>query len=359
MIEAPTSPSEGWKISKHSSLPSLLRSLLGSVARKYEKAGLEVAGLAAKRSIFWKRVAQLREFEVRKSPLGLDETNEAIRGLIQLERPALIGRFSKGELEAVLHFHRARRWSILRKAIWALLTGGFPRFDPKDYENIRTPAGYIEQISEDTIAEFHDMTLEAVRNIDLLGSWVAGESQLLEIESIPEVTLLKNLWPFFSETPWTHALEGKRVLVVHPFSETIEKQYELRSVLHQKEGMLPSFDLVTISPPWRLLDKPGQFVKGESWVDQVHGLIDRCLRQEFEVAIIGAGAYGLPLGSAIKKSGRIALVVGSLTQLLFGIRGKRWERIPDFSNLMNEHWCRPSSSETPPPDRQVEESAYW
>lgn len=42
---------------------------------------------------------------------------------------------------------------------------------------------------------------------------------------------------------------------------------------------------------------------------------------EFDVAIIGAGAYGLPLGSRIKEAGKVAIHLGGSTQLLFGIWG--------------------------------------
>jgi hypothetical protein len=77
------------------------------------------------------------------------------------------------------------------------------------------------------------------------------------------------------------------------------------------------------------------------------------------VALLGCGAYGLPLAAAIADSGRVAVHVGGALQLLFGIRGRRWEASPRFEPLMNPSWVRPSLAETPSGADQVDGSCYW
>tara|TARA_Y100000389_G_C17204870_1_gene385490 strand:+ start:352 stop:480 length:129 start_codon:yes stop_codon:yes gene_type:complete len=42
--------------------------------------------------------------------------------------------------------------------------------------------------------------------------------------------------------------------------------------------------------------------------------------------------------------------------MLFGIYGKRWE---EESDLINEHWIRTSSAETPKGYKKVEDVCYW
>ena len=42
--------------------------------------------------------------------------------------------------------------------------------------------------------------------------------------------------------------------------------------------------------------------------------------------------------------------------MLFGIYGKRWE---EESDLINEHWIRPSADETPQDYKKVEDGCYW
>ena len=83
-------------------------------------------------------------------------------------------------------------------------------------------------------------------------------------------------------------------------------------------------------------------------------------RQDFDVAIIGAGAYGMPLANFIKiKLGKTAIHMGGATQLLFGIKGKRWENHDRISKLFNEYWKYPLLSEIPENHKKVEDGCYW
>ncbi len=83
----------------------------------------------------------------------------------------------------------------------------------------------------------------------------------------------------------------------------------------------------------------------------------RCI--DFDIAIIGAGAYGLPLASFIKNMGKKAIHLGGATQLLFGIKGKRWDNLPYFRKLYNENWVRPLPDEIPDNFQAVESGCYW
>ena len=79
----------------------------------------------------------------------------------------------------------------------------------------------------------------------------------------------------------------------------------------------------------------------------------------FDIAIIGAGSYGLPLGSFIKQMGRQAVHLGGATQIMFGIKGRRWESKPFFQGLFNDSWVRPRDDETPSNSETVEGGCYW
>jgi acyl-CoA synthetase (AMP-forming)/AMP-acid ligase II len=48
-------------------------------------------------------------------------------------------------------------------------------------------------------------------------------------------------------------------------------------------------------------------------------------KHQFDFAVVGAGAYSLLLLKFIKEMGVPCVHLGGQTQLLFGIRGKRWE----------------------------------
>ena len=44
----------------------------------------------------------------------------------------------------------------------------------------------------------------------------------------------------------------------------------------------------------------------------------------FDAALLGCGAYGLPLAAHVVSRGASAVYVGGGLQLLFGIQGRRW-----------------------------------
>ena len=76
-------------------------------------------------------------------------------------------------------------------------------------------------------------------------------------------------------------------------------------------------------------------------------------------SVIGCGAYGFPLASKLKRAGRQAIHLGGATQLLFGIRGQRWEAKEEYKDIINENWRRPLKSERPEGAGKIEGSCYW
>ena len=76
---------------------------------------------------------------------------------------------------------------------------------------------------------------------------------------------------------------------------------------------------------------------------------------DFDIALIGAGAYGFPLGAYAKELGKKALHIGGMLQLYFGIRGKYYDQF----NYHNEYWTRPLEEEKPQGFKKVEAGRYW
>ena len=53
-------------------------------------------------------------------------------------------------------------------------------------------------------------------------------------------------------------------------------------------------------------------------------------------------------------------ILGASVQLLFGIRGARWESSPELRPMLaNPAWVRPAESERPEGFKTVEDGAYW
>ena len=68
---------------------------------------------------------------------------------------------------------------------------------------------------------------------------------------------------------------------------------------------------------------------------------------KLSIALIGCGAYGLPLAAHVKRINKQAIHMGGALQILFGIKGKRWDNHPTIGNLYNEYWVRPKTQDKP------------
>lgn len=164
--------------------------------------------------------------------------------------------------------------------------------------------------------------------------------------------------PFGFENPWTIALEGKRVLVIHPFEEAIISQYKRREYLFSNKKILPEFELVTLKA---IQSAGGQTCEYNDWFQALDYMYREALKKDFDIVLLGCGAYGLPLAARFKQIGKKAVNLGGMSQLLFGIKGDRWDRLrPDIVNMYNSHWVRISKNEKPAnADIMVDGPAYW
>lgn len=155
---------------------------------------------------------------------------------------------------------------------------------------------------------------------------------------------------------WSHLLAGKRVLVISPFSKQIEEQYEKRHLLfNSKPEILPDFKLETIEAV--MTNAEALDPRFENWFEALDYLKIEILKKDFDIALVGAGAYGTPLCLYIKSLGKMAIQSGGATQLLFGIMGRRWEKREYVAQYVNPHWTRPILK--PDGYKNIEEGCYW
>ena len=80
---------------------------------------------------------------------------------------------------------------------------------------------------------------------------------------------------------------------------------------------------------------------------------------QYDVALLGCGAYGLPMAARIRRQGRSAIHLGGSLQLLFGVFGRRWERFERQRSLLNDAWIRPLADDRPVSYQAVEDGCYW
>lgn len=285
--------------------------------------------------------------------MDLEQTHHHIGHLIGSEKPFLLGRPGGTESDGIYFFLKHRVHSLRNS----------PRPYPKSFrELVRLGPGVTHQEISD-VDSFHLAYLNSIlaSNVVGFGSFAPGVLRLVDMmeKAGTRITPINHLEPFVAQSesvsPWTSALSGKKVLVIHPFLETIQSQYSRRTSISGVADIMPEFTLQVVKPPVTFAgeksDKP--------WREHFDQLIHDIEGLDFDIALTSAGSYGLPIAHEIVKSGKQAIHLGGSLQLLFGITGKRWEDRTPFSAYMDETWVRPSADEVPAGSTRVEGGAYW
>lgn len=287
-----------------------------------------------------------------KPVMSSTKTNEYLYEKIQSGEPFLACRFGNTELQTVVGNLKVKILGHSKEADeyldkWFTRLGNGAGFFPVDYQ-------YLDR--------FSDCILDAVANTDLLAMWHLNMEDFVIEEYAPKVdlTFLFRLEPWLAKkTPWSVALKGKKVLVIHPFEDTIRKQYQNREKLFPGTDILPEFELKTLKAVQTIAGEKDE--RFETWFEALDYMYEEAMKIDFDIAIIGCGAYGMPLAGKLKKAGKQAIHLGGATQLMFGIKGKRWEdNYPSkIAQYFNDAWVYPGKNETPKNASVVEKGCYW
>ncbi len=283
--------------------------------------------------------------------------NDLIYQKLMDTKPCMIGRFGSTEILCLTNYLGVKRQNEFKNY--------------KSYIKSQTPPWWwefstIKQMQQwsgffpgkvERIEQFCELMLKDIPQVDILGSWLKQEKFFNNELGLAKKIVLEDMEPFFSSNPWTRALEGKKVLVVHPFSDTIEKQYRKRKLIFEN-NLLPKFELKTIKAVQSIAGVKTEY---KDWFEALESMKNKINNIDYDICIIGAGAYGFPLAAHVKRMGKKAIHMAGVTQLLFGIKGKRWEEfiVWPYTNLYNEHWVRPGENEKPKNAQIVEGACYW
>lgn len=291
-------------------------------------------------------------------------SNQLIFDFLNSENPCYIGRVGTVE-GAIVHNYlsiNSNRAYILKLFDFIKGEHRLPWWDTKrPVDELMNNAGFFTSNNRPTIKELEDFSklyLEGIGNMDICGHFEYYEKHL-PFSPKCRMVQLETLYPFFVKDAWSRALKGKKVLVIHPFVDTIKKQYAKREKLFLNPDTLPKYELKTIKAVQSIGGYNNEF---SNWFEALEYMKKQISETDFDIAIIGCGAYGLPLASYVKNIGKKAIHMGGDTQLLFGIKGKRWEEQYTntcYKDMFNDNWVYPSNEEKPNNANKVENGCYW
>ncbi len=297
--------------------------------------------------------------------LDFNIVSELIYNKLMSKEPCMIARFGDAELGLIVNYmgviskkHSMLNYIINEEPEWWWNKGLLSKFEME-----------FIQYDENNFFRFSQLMLEDAPSVDILAEWFTEYKNLYYIKdyiSHAKRVPLISIEPYWSQNPWTRALKGKKVLVINMFSDLIEKQYrENRKKLFKDPNILPDFELRTIKAINIYEREPNRF---NSWFEELEWMKSEMDKEDYDIALIGCGAYGFPLAAHAKRMGKKAVHLGGALQLLFGIKGKRWEdpnygsfrigRNNAYPDLMNEFWIRPEITNYDV-IKAVEGGCYW
>lgn len=316
------------------------------------------------------RMISRKQFLNPECDCDRQSSNDKIYSLLSSGNPCMISRLGTTEINCVNNYlciHRDRPY--LKKCLDYIIDYTHtPWWNEEHFRFMNLWSGIFPE-GKDTAERFSERYLHDIPEIDILGSHQYFEKFLPFKDSVVRIQL-EMMYPFFVKQPWTRLLKGKKVLIVHPFENTIRHQYAKRELLFENKDILPDFELITLKAVQTIAGNKSEF---KDWFEALAYMEEKINQIDFDVALIGCGAYGLPLAAHVKRIGKQTVHVGGGLQLMFGILGKRWvEQYSDawqyrpgveinlnYRQLFNDNWIYPLDEDIPLDSDIVEDSCYW
>lgn len=278
-----------------------------------------------------------------KKAKGVKEDSKLIKSILESDNPCMISRIGSTELQT-LAYCKLYPFSLPLKR--------------RTFYNIQYASGFFP-VTLKNLQKFYRLYFDDIQYLDLLVSWRVEELLFKDwLSNIQEVKKSTFDSFFVQEHPWTFSLRGKKILVVHPFAETIENQYQnKRELLFANKEVLPEFEsLQTVKAVQSIAGNPVNF---DTWFDALDWMKDEIEKKDFDIALLGCGAYAFPLAAHIKRMGKKAIHMGGVLQFLFGITSKRYDENELYKPYINEHFVHPDKKDKPNNANSVEGGCYW
>lgn len=281
-----------------------------------------------------------------------------ILNLLIQGKPALVGRLGGTEARFLKEYDKIKSLKFGTDIMFKIK----PNWRKRSRQMNSLAGFYFNNINE--AQYFFDIYSTSMSNTDVLGAWGTTfgsieSNYLSKIKTyIPKEYTAPWVFPYLetdNAIPWSKGLQGKKILVISLFTETIQKQFDKISKIFPNMNY-HDFQLETLKSPFTAGMK---FPVTRTWSENLMTIQAKMAKTDFDVALISAGSYSYPLAFFAKEIGRIGIHCGGGLQLFFGIMGKRWEKSEYYAKITNDHWTRATRAETPEDSNSIENGAYW
>jgi len=288
-----------------------------------------------------------------------DIGSKIIYKFLNNKKPCLITRFGRHEIDILLNYLSINKKINFVDFIKGKVHENWWHFNK--CEKLKKNAGFFP-IDSKNLKKFSKLYISHMDDIDVLAIFISDPRPENFFRNKLKHTIKVNLESidfFSSEFLWSKALKNKKVLFISPFSESIKKQYLKKDKIFSDQR-LPKFQLKTLQSVNSAGGKSDEF---KTWFEALDHMKLQIKKIDFDIAIIGCGAYGYPLAAYVKKIGKIGFHIGGELQTMFGILGRRFENPKHKNGLylkyINKYWVRPSLKERPKNYKEIEKGGYW
>lgn len=287
----------------------------------------------------------------------LQEMSEALKNHTGL----MISKFGTIELRNIVSFEAAKKNSKIQNFINAI-HGEYSLYLDEPFEMLCNNAGFFPK-DQKLLEKYVNLTIDDIKCIDILGSYLVAEKYVKPYlnKNCNTVNLDGYYAPFMWNNPWTRLLKDKKVLVIHPFVRSIKNQYDnKRELLFENKDVLPKFKELYLIEAVQSIADNDRYLNYKDWFEALDSMKSKMDKIDYDIALIGCGAYGMNLAAHAKRQGKIAVHLAGWTQMLFGIYGNRWiNDQPYYKKFINSNWIRPLDSEKPKNAKNIENGCYW
>ncbi|MDO5568559.1 MAG: hypothetical protein Q4G04_00400 [bacterium] len=201
-------------------------------------------------------------------------------------------------------------------------------------------------------------SIESIKNCDF--NLCYGNDELAEGLNLVLSTLQENNknfnWdllcnPFNNN--WFSHLKNKKVLIISPYSKSIEEQKNKLYKLYNHE--YPNMQIITYQCLQTQLNNNMGY---DTFFEALEKMKVDISKIDFDIAFICAGAYGFLLASYVKNIGKSSIEICSYLPNWFGVKIKRYCTNIRINKFWNEHWIFPVEKPLDNSEK-IEDNCYW